>query len=98
MNIKKELKRLEYNQKIKNTFKKIFKVLKYYLCTHSDLEEQLILVNLGNSSTSILEELLGKKEAEKNHKMYIKVIKCSNCGRELYREIVKEEVLDNEKS
>ena len=95
MNIKRELKILEYKKKFKNIVYKIFNIFKYYLCTHRNVEEFIISVSLGNTSTSILEELLGEKEAKKCHKMYIKTIKCSNCGRELFREIIKEEVFDN---
>ena len=85
MNIKRELNRLERKEQFKASIGRAFNLIKNLLCQHKECYSEIISVELGNCSSSILEELIGKESSLDSHKMKIKIIRCANCGRELYR-------------
>ena len=91
MNIAKEISRLERKQQVQNTIKKAFNIIKSLLCQHKECYSEIINVELGNCTNSLLEEILGKEESRKTHKMKLRIVRCVNCGREIYREYFDEE-------
>ena len=90
MNIAKEIARLERKQQLHNTVKKAFNIVRNLLCQHKDCYSEVINVELGNCTSSLLEELLGKEEAIKKHCLKIRIVRCANCHREIYREYLAE--------
>lgn len=98
MNIAKEIAKLERKQSFKNTVHKIIGVLKTYLCTHSELAEEILLMDLGNSEDSILSEIFGKEEAAKSHQMKVRRVYCVNCGRIMYQEIISDVVNEEDQT
>lgn len=91
MNIAKEISRLERKQQLQNTVKKAFSIIKSLLCQHKECSSEIINVELGNCTSSLLEEILGKEEAQKSHKLRMRIVRCINCGREIYREYLVED-------
>lgn len=87
MNIAKEITKLERNKKLKNHLIKIFNIIRRLLCTHKNVEEEVILMNLGECPNSILEEIFKENIA---CQVYVKRVFCSDCGRLLYTEVLKE--------
>ena len=85
MNIKKEIQKLERKKQTENTIRKAFSIIKNLLCQHKECITEVIDVQLGNCTTSLLEEVLGE-ESQKLQQMKMRIIRCANCGRELYRE------------
>lgn len=85
MNIKQELKKLERKKQTEITIKKAFNIIKSLLCQHKECITEVVDVRLGNCTTSLLEEILGE-ESLKPQQMKMRIIRCANCGRELYRE------------
>lgn len=94
MNVITEINNVKRKKAVIDAIKRAISILKMYFCTHKESVEEKLLLNLGNSNTSILEELLGEDEATKSHRMYIKRVRCLSCGRELYREIIKTEIVE----
>ena len=85
MNIAKEISRLERKQQVKNTVKKAYHIIKSLLCQHKVCNSEMINVELGNCTSSLLEEIFGDEEAKKTHKLKMRIVRCVNCGREIYR-------------
>ena len=92
MNIAKEISKLEKKQQIQNTIRKVYNIVKSLLCQHKECFSEIINVELGNCTSSLLEEILGKEESQKVHKMKLRIIRCANCNREIYREYFDEEI------
>ena len=90
MNIAKEISRLERKQQLQNTIKKAYSIIKNLLCQHKECYSEIINVELGNCTSSLLEEILGKEEAIKKHCLKVRIVRCTNCGREIYREYLTE--------
>jgi len=98
MNIAKEIAKLERKQQLQNTIKKAYNIIKSLLCQHKECYSEIVNVELGNCSSSILEEILGKEESIKKHKMKIRIIRCANCGREIERTYIEDDIpYDQEK-
>lgn len=95
MNIAKEISRLERKRDFQNTIKKAYNIIKSLLCQHKECYSEIINIELGNCSSSLLEEIVGKEEASKLHKMKLRVTRCSNCNRELFREYIAEDDLES---
>ena len=95
MNIAKEISRLERKQQLQNTVKKAFSIIKSLLCQHKECYSEVINVELGNCTSSLLEEILGTEESLKTHRMKLRIVRCANCGREIFREYLDEEVSEN---
>ena len=91
MNIAKEISRLERKQQLQNTIKKAYNIIRSLLCQHKECYSETINVELGNCTSSLLEEILGKEESNKSHKMKLRIVRCANCNRELYREYMEDE-------
>lgn len=91
MNIAKEIARLERKQQLQNTVKKAYNIIKSLLCQHKECYSEIVNVELGNCTSSLLEEILGKEEALRSHKLKIRIVRCVNCNREIYREYIDEE-------
>lgn len=87
MNIKKELQKLERKKQTENTIKKAFSIIKNLLCQHKECVVEVIDVQLGNCTNSLLEELIGE-ESQKLQQMKMRITRCANCGRELYRDYI----------
>ena len=90
MNIAKEISKLERKQQVQNTVKKAFNIIKSLLCQHKECSSEVIHVELGNCTSSLLEEIVGEEEAQKSHKLKMRIVRCINCGRELYREYLED--------
>ena len=82
---------MQSKQQLQNTIKKAYNIIKSLLCQHRECYSEIINVELGNCPSSILEEILGKEEAIKKHKMRIKIVRCINCGREIERTYIEDE-------
>ena len=91
MNIAKEISRLERKQQLQNTVKKAYSIIKNLLCQHKECYTEIVNVELGNCTSSLLEEIFGKEEAKKSHRLKLRIIRCSNCNREIYREYIEED-------
>lgn len=91
MNIAKEISRLERKQQLQITVKKAYNIIKSLLCQHKECYTEIVNVELGNCTSSLLEEILGKEEAKKPHRLKLRIIRCSNCNREIYREYIEED-------
>lgn len=85
MNIKKELQRLERKKQTETTIKKAFSIIKNLLCQHKECYTEVVEVQLGDCTNSLLEELIGE-ESKKPQQMKMRIVRCANCNRELYRE------------
>lgn len=95
MNIKQELAKAQMKNNIKGRVLRAYSIIKRLLCTHQNCASEIITVTLGNSSDSILSEVVGKDEASKTHVLKLRRVYCIDCGRELYRTIIS---MDTEES
>lgn len=88
MNIAKEITKLERNKRLKNHLIKIFSIIRKLLCTHKNIEQEIILMSLGkNVGNSILEEIFKDSSPRE---VLVKRVFCSDCGRLLYTEVLRE--------
>ena len=84
MNIKREINKLERKKQLETTVKKAFQIIKNLLCQHKECVSEIVDIQLGNCTNSLLEEIIGE-DSKKLQQMRMRVIRCANCGRELYR-------------
>ena len=96
MNFAKEIAKIEKKNSIKNAIRRFVFLIKTYLCTHKEVCEETLLLDLGNSESSLLEEIYGKEEATKSHQMAVRRVRCLSCGRVIYQEIVSNSVQSKE--
>ena len=88
MNIRRELKRAEFKKNLEAKFKRAIQIIRNYVCQHKNCASEIVSVSLGNTSDSVIAELLGEEQAKHIHTMRFRRVYCLNCGREIYRTVI----------
>lgn len=92
INIRKELSKAEIKSNIFAKMKRGLRIIARFLCQHKNLAQDIVTIQLGGASDSLIRELIEEQGVEnKAYTVRVKRVFCVDCGRIIYTTPLEDE-------